>query len=152
MRSGPNSRKPPRINLPCFALSAVSARGFAWSVMLFARGLAPRFLAGNRQQHFLLAFDFLAALLAGSAGGGGARAALGLRLHRAAQRIHEVDHLAGRLEFRRFDLYALGLFLDQVAHRVLVVVLEFLRLEVTLFGFDNVAGGGPPCLSSLCVW
>src|SRR5262245_64385726 len=61
-------------------------------------------------------------------------------LHRPAQRIHEVDDLGRSALARRLDLLAGLLFLQQVLERFLVMVLEFLRLEMAGLGLDDVRG------------
>ena len=80
----------------------------------FPRHFLRRLLAGDREEHFLLALDALASALGGFLATG-----LLLGAYAAAQRIHEIDDL-GRLAAlaRRFDLDALHLLLDQLLSAV----------------------------------
>src|SRR5262249_58471056 len=50
------------------------------------------------------------------------------RFHALAQRVHEIDDVRGRALLRPFDLLAFLFAPQQVFERVLVLVLELLRL------------------------
>ena len=66
------------------------------------------------------------------------RAPTGVALDAPTQRIHEIDHLCGRALARRFDLFAAPLLLQQLLQRILVLILELLRLEMRFLAFDDV--------------
>ena len=55
-----------------------------------------------------------------------------------AQRVHKVDDVGWRALLRTLDLLALLLAPEQIFERVLVLVLELLRLEVASFGLDDM--------------
>src|SRR5262245_37497950 len=55
-----------------------------------------------------------------------------------AQRLHEVYDLGRFSIMRDFDLFASVLFTQQFFQRPLVVILEFFRIEMSGFGFDDV--------------
>src|SRR6195256_4820993 len=74
-------------------------------------------------------------------GGGAPRvtsnsATLGRRA--SLQRLHQIDYLSRRPLLRLFDLFATLFLLDQLFERVLVVILEFLRLEMAGLGFHDM--------------
>ena len=61
-----------------------------------------------------------------------------LPLGTPAQRLHKVYDL-GRFSITRgFDLFASVLFTQQFFERLLVAVLEFFRIEMCGFGFDDM--------------
>src|SRR6266481_3147265 len=68
------------------------------------------------------------------------RAARAFRAHAAAQCVHEVDDLGRLALFGRFDLLARALLLQQLLQRILVVIFEFFRTEMSRFGVDDVGG------------
>jgi hypothetical protein len=55
-----------------------------------------------------------------------------------AQRLHEVYDLCRFSIMRDLDLFASVLFTQQFFQRPLVVILEFFRIEMAGFGFDDV--------------
>jgi hypothetical protein len=55
-----------------------------------------------------------------------------------AQRLHEVYDLGRFSIMRDFDLFASVLFTQQFFQRPLVVILEFFRIEMSGFGFDDM--------------
>ena len=55
-----------------------------------------------------------------------------------AQRLHQVDDLGRLALLRLLDRLAILLALDQVAQRALVMVLEFVRLEVPGLTLNDV--------------
>src|SRR5690348_3588118 len=62
-----------------------------------------------------------------------------LRFHTSAQRIHQIDYFCWRALFRCFDLLTSLLFLQQLLKRILVMILELLRLQVARLGLDGPA-------------
>src|SRR5258705_2829216 len=54
------------------------------------------------------------------------------------QRLHQVDYPGRRAFLRVFDLFAALFLLDQLPERVLVVILEFLWLEMPGLGLDDM--------------
>src|SRR5260221_14098712 len=58
----------------------------------------------------------------------------------ALERVHEIDDLGRRLDFRQRYLAAFGLGLDQAAQRILIAVMEGFRIEVAGASFDDHGG------------
>src|SRR5215467_3111353 len=69
-----------------------------------------------------------------------ARATRLLAFGAAAERIHQVDDLARLGLARDSDGLALLFLAQQILQRILIVVLEFLRIEMAGFRFDDVRG------------
>jgi hypothetical protein len=55
-----------------------------------------------------------------------------------AQGLHEVYDLGRFSILRGLDLFASVLFTQQFFQRLLVVILEFFRIEMSGFGFDDM--------------
>src|ERR1700722_6945248 len=74
-------------------------------------------------------------------GGGAPRATAGLAAagcRAPSQRVHQVDHLSRCALLRLFDLLAMLFLLDQLPEGNLVVIPEFLGLEMPSLSLDDM--------------
>src|SRR3979411_1685924 len=74
-----------------------------------------------------------------------------LRRGALPERVHQVDHRCPRALLRLLDLFATLFLLDQLFERVLVVILEFLRLEMSGLGLDDTDRQIEHVLGALCI-
>src|SRR3954467_3155297 len=93
--------------------------------------LAGGLLALDREQHFPLPFYPLAAFFRLRSALFGLGRRLALALHAAAQGIHQIDHLRRLALLGVLDRVSGLLALQQFLQRVLVLIAELGRIEVT---------------------
>src|SRR5438132_10878921 len=59
-------------------------------------------------------------------------------LYTTSQRLHQVDNLGWFAFAWRLDLLAVLFFLQQLFQRILVLVLEFLGIEISFLGVNDM--------------